>query len=126
MILYLTYFTKPHRDIFEGLDVGDIKHKYSAISSSVVGSADGLETFLAGSIPMTLTQILDYGIRVSIIVSFVIMVHVLYSVNLSPIARKLVFSIRKTCPCDSYPLTPHFYIVKLWFTGVYIIFLFLL
>ena len=25
-----------------------------------------------------------------------------------------------------YPLTPHFYIVKLGFTGVYIIFLFLL
>ena len=34
--------------------------------------------------------------------------------------------IRKTCPCDLYPLTPHFYIVKLGFTGVYIIFLFLL
>ena len=32
--------------------------------------------------------------------------------------------IRITCPCDLYPLTPHFYIVKLGFTGVYIIFLF--
>ena len=30
--------------------------------------------------------------------------------------------IRKTCPCDLYPLTPHIYIVKLGFTGVYIIF----
>ena len=29
-------------------------------------------------------------------------------------------------PCDLYPLTPHFYLVKLGFTGVYIIFLFLL
>ena len=29
-----------------------------------------------------------------------------------------------TCPCDLYPLTPHFYIVKLGFTGVYKIFLF--
>ena len=30
-----------------------------------------------------------------------------------------------TSPCNVYPLTPHFYIVKLGFTGVYIIFLFL-
>ena len=35
-------------------------------------------------------------------------------------------TIMKTCPCNVYPLTPHFYIVKLGFTGVYIIFLFLL
>ena len=26
-----------------------------------------------------------------------------------------------TCPCNENPLTPHFYIVKLGFTGVYII-----
>ena len=31
-----------------------------------------------------------------------------------------------TCPCDVDPLTPHFYIVKLGFTGVFIFFLFLL
>ena len=31
-----------------------------------------------------------------------------------------------TSPCNVYPLTPHFYIVKLGFTGVYIIFSFLL
>ena len=36
------------------------------------------------------------------------------------------FNIRKTSPCDLYPLTPHFCIVKLGFIGVYIIFLFLL
>ena len=29
--------------------------------------------------------------------------------------------IRITCPCVLYPLTPHFYTVKLGFTGVYII-----
>ena len=29
--------------------------------------------------------------------------------------------IRITCPCNKYPLTPHFYIVKLGFTGVYIL-----
>ena len=28
-----------------------------------------------------------------------------------------------TCPCNVHPLTPHLYIVKLWFTGVYTIFL---
>ena len=32
----------------------------------------------------------------------------------------------KTCPCNVHPLTTPFYIVKLGFTGVYIIFLFLL
>ena len=33
---------------------------------------------------------------------------------------------RKQCPCNEHPLTPHFYIVKLGFTGVYTFFLFLL
>ena len=31
-----------------------------------------------------------------------------------------------TSPCNVYPLTPHFYVVKLGFTEVYIIFLILL
>ena len=35
----------------------------------------------------------------------------------------LFFSITKTCLYNFYPLKPHFYIVKLGFTGVYIIFL---
>ena len=39
---------------------------------------------------------------------------------------KVFANIMKTCPCNEHPLTPHFYIVKLGFTGVYIIFLFLL
>ena len=34
--------------------------------------------------------------------------------------------IMLTCPCNVHTLTPHIYIVKLGFTGVYIIFLFLL
>ena len=34
--------------------------------------------------------------------------------------------ITKTSPCNEDPLTPHFYIVKVGFTGVYIYFLFLL
>ena len=36
------------------------------------------------------------------------------------------YCITKTSPCNEHPFTPHFYIVKLGFTGVYIIFLFLL
>ena len=32
--------------------------------------------------------------------------------------------IRITCPCVLFPFIPHFYIAKLGFTGVYIIFLF--
>ena len=31
-----------------------------------------------------------------------------------------------TCPCNIHPLTPYFYIVKLGFTGISIIFLVLL
>ena len=37
-----------------------------------------------------------------------------------------VLNITKTCLCNVDPLKPHFHIVKLGFTGVYIIFLFLL
>ena len=35
-------------------------------------------------------------------------------------------NITKISTCNEHPLTPHFYLVKLGFTGVYIIFLFLL
>ena len=38
----------------------------------------------------------------------------------------LFLCITKTCLCNVDPLKPHFHIVKLGFTGVYIIFLFLL
>ena len=33
-------------------------------------------------------------------------------------------NIRKTCPCNEFPLKPHFYIEKLGFAGVYLFFLF--
>ena len=36
------------------------------------------------------------------------------------------YIIRETCPCDDYPLKPHFYVVKLGFAGVALFFLFLL
>ena len=34
--------------------------------------------------------------------------------------------IRKTCPCNEYPLIPHFYIAKLGYAGVYHLFYFLI
>ena len=34
--------------------------------------------------------------------------------------------ITKTCPCDVYPLEPHFYIEKMGFEGVYLFSLFLI
>ena len=37
--------------------------------------------------------------------------------------RKKSYSIMITSPCNEHPLAPKFYIVKLGFTGVYIIFL---
>ena len=40
--------------------------------------------------------------------------------------RCTVVPIMQTCPCNEYPITPHFYIVKLGFTGVYRFFLFFL
>ena len=40
--------------------------------------------------------------------------------------KEIISFIRKTCLYNVDPLKPHFYIVKLGFTGVYIIFLFLL
>ena len=48
----------------------------------------------------------------------------LHGLSLARINGMLV-SIRKTCPCNEYPLKPHFYIVKLGYAGAYL-FLFLL
>ena len=42
------------------------------------------------------------------------------------IDKQTIIIIMITCSCNVHPLTPHFYIVKLGFTGVYIFFLFLL
>ena len=39
------------------------------------------------------------------------------------IMKYFVWSITKTCLYNFDPLKPHFYIVKLGFTGVYVIFL---
>ena len=45
--------------------------------------------------------------------------------NCTPVDRASDFIITKTSPCNEHPLTPHFYKVKLGFTGVYIFFLIL-
>ena len=37
----------------------------------------------------------------------------------------LIVFIMKTCPCNVYPLIPHFHIVKVGYAGVYLFFLFL-
>ena len=49
-----------------------------------------------------------------------------YSINFFYIKLYTIIPIRKTCPCNIYPLIPHFYIAKLGFAGVYLFFLFLL
>ena len=45
----------------------------------------------------------------------------MYEVKRLTISLKISIMIKS--PCNVYPLTPHFYIVKLGFTGVYIFFL---
>ena len=53
-------------------------------------------------------------------------VKVSFNTSLSNISNRLQYAmliIMITCPCNLYPLTPHFYILKLGFTGVYVIFL---
>ena len=43
-----------------------------------------------------------------------------------PVVSGFPLTIRKTCPCNGYPLVPHFNVVKLGFVGVSLIFLFLI
>ena len=47
-------------------------------------------------------------------------------ISLKCLYNKVTGTIRKTCPCNVYPLEPHFYIAKLGYGGVYLFFLFLL
>ena len=52
----------------------------------------------------------------------------IYIYQKDDIAFKLTYiflscNIMITCPCTIDPLTPHFYMVKLGFTGIYILFL---
>ena len=51
---------------------------------------------------------------------------IIVETNLSSFFFLLSFFIRKTCPCNVYPLKPHFYIEKLGFAGICLFFLFLL
>ena len=51
-------------------------------------------------------------------------------INVSKVAGRehssVTHIIRKTFPCNIYPLIPYFYIAKLGYAGVYLFFLFLL
>ena len=51
---------------------------------------------------------------------------IVYEAIFGRCVAKACFHITKTCPCNVYPLEPHFYIEKLGFAGVYLFFLFLL
>ena len=65
----------------------------------------------------------QFHLRVSLFDIFMIFA---LTIDRRPDHALYCLSIMQTCPCNLYSLTPHFYIVKLRFTGVYIIFLFLL
>ena len=49
-----------------------------------------------------------------------------YIIAVSSITLSVYLFIRKTCPCNVYPLEPHLYIAKLGYAGVHLFFLFLL
>ena len=59
---------------------------------------------------------------------FILLVGSFISLTSCQVTRRFVspLCIMLTCQCNADPLIPHFYIVKLGFTGVFIIFLFLL
>ena len=65
------------------------------------------------------------GISVIIIFFLLISFSIIANLKVPTITAAKRF-IRITDPCDIYPLRPHFYIVKLGFTGVYIILIFAL
>ena len=50
--------------------------------------------------------------------------NVIYRYKFEDVPRKNGFCIRKTCPYNVYPPEPHFYIVKMRFTVVYLFSLF--
>ena len=58
--------------------------------------------------------------------SLIIWPTVLAMIIITKHSERVTHSIRKTCPCNVYPLIPHFHIGKLGFAGVCLFFLFLL
>ena len=59
------------------------------------------------------------------VIKTIIMVSADIAENFETLHEKY-YTITKTCPCNVYPLEPHFYIGKLGYAGVYLFFLFLL
>ena len=64
-----------------------------------------------------------FGIRVKLILGYGIFWTVYFEILDIAYPPKV---ITKTCPCNVYPLEPHFYIAKLGYAEVYLFFLFLL
>ena len=64
----------------------------------------------------------DINVALTVLYVSLLEVHVILLVKLycgSDILKAFMFHIMKTCLCNEYTLTSHFYIVKLGFTGVY-------
>jgi hypothetical protein len=51
LVSVLIDLCQPVLDVFEGLSIGDVVDQDDAVGSLVVGGGDGLEPFLAGSVP---------------------------------------------------------------------------
>ena len=51
---------------------------------------------------------------------------ILITTTIDEDVHNTLYRIKKTCPCNVYPLEPHFYIAKLGYAGVHLFFLFLL
>ena len=67
-----------------------------------------------------------FGLSTQVISKMTVPVLLCCDLSLCCLFFRLFYNIRKTCPCNEYPLKPHFYIVKLGYAGVYLFYLFLL
>ena len=100
-------------------------------SNDIERTSDGGNRSHNVSLPIILKktkvgQILQYSC-ISLLIVPILLYWIQVSVSLNVLlyfgAEMATFCIiMQTSPCYEYPLTPHFYIVKLGFTGVYLIF----
>ena len=52
-----------------------------------------------------------------------VLVHQVQIIQTKAVARNREHHIKITCPCNKYPLEPHFYIAKLGYAGKHFFFL---
>ena len=78
------------------------------------------------AVPPSFVRLPGVAVCVLSIHLYVMVVTVVSTVVCMSGAVRIRKYIRKTCPCNIYPLIPHFYIAKLGYAGVYLFFLFLL